>query len=142
MKHVALSKWSPKKMLGNHVFIFKWYILEESGLPGELAGSNAEFTTSHLPQTFCVSLNFPVEVGFTKVTSTHLIYPNITCISIIFSYRVICQMNENGYIDIGLGISFSYFGSCNTLLQLSKLLHKLLLSLKICQEVSKDSPSN
>lgn len=42
-------------------------------------------------------------------------------------------MNEDGYIDIGLGISFSYFGLRNTLIQLSKLLHKSPLSLKLCQ---------
>lgn len=81
-------------------------------------------------------------MGFTKVTGTHLIYPNTAYISVTFSYIVVCQMNDDGYIDIGFGISFSYLGSQNTLIQPHKLLHKLPLSLKICQEISQDSPSN
>lgn len=83
------------------IFIFKWWYLGESGLPWELAHlwSNSEFSGSHLSQPPCVSLNFPVEVRFAKVTSAHFIYTNATRISVAFSC-LICQMYGNKYINI------------------------------------------
>lgn len=49
-------------------------------------------------------------------------------------------MNDYGYIDIGL-VYFSYFDPWIMLIQLRKLLHKLLLPFSIYQDVSKDSPT-
>lgn len=100
----GLRKW----MLENHLFIFKWWLFGESVLPWELAHlwPQAEFSVSPLPQPLSIFLNFPVKVGFTKITSTHFIYTNHK-FSIAFSYLIICQMNG----DTGFRYFFLLFWS-------------------------------
>ena len=75
----------------------------------------SDFSGTPLPPPLCVSLNFPVEGGFTQGTSTNFMYTKTTSVKVTFSCLVICRMWDNDALALGLDMSSSYFDLWTTL---------------------------